>query len=141
MNNTNAPTAHQNKTDRFRAPRMLIAGLVIVAVTLFMVAQVVNADAPANTVSALRSVVPTEEPPTQVPPTVGPTAEPTTIPPTARPRVTPKPVLPKTGAEVEAPAQDNNSLATVGIVALGLALVAGGVVLSRMSNNRKSDSA
>ena len=148
MNNTNAPTAHQNKTDRFRAPRMLIAGFVIVAVTLFMVAQVVNADAPANTVSALRSIVPTVEPPTPVPPTdIPPTTipptdiSPTTIPPTARPRVTPKPVLPKTGAEVEAPAQDNNSLATVGIVALGLALVAGGVVLSRMSNNRKSDSA
>lgn len=137
MNNTNAPTVHHNRVDRFRMLRMLVAGLVILAVVLFMVAQVVNADAPTAPVSALRSIVPTEEPPTPIPPTEVP---PTGIPPTARPRVTPKPVLPKTGGEVEAPVQDNSGLATAGIVGLGALLVVGAVVLSRTNNNRKSDS-
>jgi hypothetical protein len=138
MDNSGAPTVHHDKVDRFRMLRVLVAGLVILAVVLFMVAQVVNADAPTTSISALRSIVPTEEPPTPVPPTVVP---PTGIPPTTRPRVTPKPVLPKTGGEVEAPVQDNSGLATAGIVGLGALLVVGAVVLSRANSNRKSDNA
>ena len=137
MNNSDAPTIHHNNVGRFRILRMLVAGLVILAVVLFMVAQVVNADAPTTSVSALRSIVPTEEPPTAIPPTDVP---PTGIPPTARPRATPVPVLPKTGGEVEAPVQDNSGLATAAIVGLGAILVVGAVVLSRANNNRKSDS-
>jgi hypothetical protein len=149
MSHLNA-SSDKHKTlqpDRFRFLRMMVAGMVILAVVLFMVAQVVNADAPAQPISALRSIVPSEEPPTAVPPTdvpptvVPPTSVPPTgVPPTARPRpiVTPKPVLPKTGGEVETPAQNDNGLATMGIVVMGLLLVVGGVALSRVNSARNS---
>jgi hypothetical protein len=141
--------------DQNRALRIVVAALIFVAAGLFMVSWVASADAPARSVDALRSIVPSEEPPTQVPPTEVPPTEvpptdvpptsivPTTMPPTrVPPRATPKPVLPKTGAEVDAPAaQEDNGLATLLIVGLGVALVAGGVMLSRASNARKSDSA
>jgi flagellar basal body-associated protein FliL len=148
------------QSGQHRALHIVVAALIFVAAGLFMVSWVASADAPARSVDALRSIVPSEEPPTQVPPTEVPPTEvpptevpptevpptsivPTTMPPTrVPPSATPKPVLPKTGAEVDAPtAQEDNGLGTLLIVGLGVALVAGGVMLSRASNTRKSDSA
>ena len=115
MSNVNSPTAHQNKLDRFRMARMVVAGVIILAVMLFMVSQVINANASARPIGALQSSV--------------------------VPRPRPRPTLPKTGGEVETPAQNNSDLAMAGIVGLGVVLVAGGAVVYRMSIKRKSDSA
>lgn len=119
MNNIGAPTVDHNSQDRLRITRMVVAGMIILAVMLYMVSQVVNANASARPISALQS----------------------SVVPTPRPRPTLPPTLPKTGGEVESPVQDNSGLAAAGIVGLGALLVVGAVVLSRASNNRKSDSA
>jgi hypothetical protein len=143
-----------SRSNRGRFARMAVAGLVVLVVVLLTVAQVVRADAPTSSVGAPAVITPSGEPPTDtpaaptntpkppadtpVPPTdtaVPPKNDPTAQPPAA----TPQAVLPQTGSEVDAPAQNDNSAATLGIVALGLVLVLGGVVLSRMNANRKSD--
>jgi hypothetical protein len=157
MNRHNASLKAEStsRSDSGRFARMAVAGLVVLVVVLLSVAQVVRADAPASSVGAPAVITPSGEPPTDTPAAPTNTPKPpadtpvppadTPVPPkndpTAQPpAATPQAVLPQTGSVVDTPAQNDNSAATLGIVGLGLALVLGGVVLSRMNVNRKSDS-